>query len=127
MPILQRKRHFFIWETKLLCFRPQLHNIRRGDAGLDSIDGNIEVITTASVSIDLRFGSTAHRQRTIIASTIAIETMQNVVEGQITGAKDAIAKDVRMGIAALARNSVDALYMFRSHAVQNIVNQPDTF
>src|SRR6266498_30708 len=112
MSVLKRKGKFFVCYAKLLRLGPQLHNIRSGDARLDRIHCNIQIIATTFIGIDLRLRRTTHCQGAIITSAIAIETMQDIVEGKVARPKEAVTEDKRMWIAALAGNRVDAFDMF---------------
>src|SRR5688572_5670596 len=120
MAVLQRKGRFFIGKAELLCLRPELDDIGRGNSRFDDADRRVHVVAAALVGVDHRWRRAAYSEGSIVAGAIAIEAVQNVEKGRITGPEHAIGVDVRMGTAAFSRDRVDAFNMLGAEIVKHL-------
>ena len=67
----------------------------------------------------------ADGEAAVVAGAVAHVGVENVVIHGIAGAQHAIGKNVGMRVAALARDGIHRLHIFRTEIVQNFADQTD--
>src|SRR5437016_1970309 len=112
VPVLEREGGLLVGEAEFIRFRPELDDLIRRDAGPRPVDGNVEVVATALVGIDLRGRSAPNRERPVVTGAVAVEAVDDVEVSRITGAEDAIREVVWVWAATLTGDGVDALDEF---------------
>ena len=125
VPELERERRLLVGEAELLRARPHADHFARCGAGPDHLDRGVEVVAAALVGVDQSARPARHRERAVVARPVAHEAVEDVEVGGIAGAERPVGVHVRVGIAALARDRVDALDELRPHVVEHLVDQPD--
>src|ERR1700733_7607385 len=125
MSVLQSECGFFIRETELLRFGPQRRNFTRGAARSDQRNCGVQILAAALVSIYHRVRSVAYGEAPVVTRAVAHVGMQNVVVNRITGAQNAVGKNMRMRIAAFAGNRIHSLNVFRAEIVENLAYKAD--
>ena len=102
------------------AFGPDLHHVRRRRAGADQRDGGVEIVPAALVGVDLGVRGAADRERAVVARSIADIGVQDVEVRGVAGPQNPIGEDMRVRVAALARDRVDALDVLGAQVVQDL-------
>ncbi len=124
---LQSERGLFVGESELLRLGPDGGDFRGGAAGADQRNGRVQIFAAALVGVHQRVRAVTDGEAAVVTGAVAHEGMQDVVVDRIAGAQHAIGENVRVRIAALARDRVDAFDVFRPQVVEHLVGQPDGF
>src|ERR687897_2507612 len=97
MAVLEREGCLFVGKPEFLRLRPELDDICRGNSWLDDADRRVHVVAAAFIGVNHRRRCAADRESSIVTGTVAIEAVQDVEEGRITGAEHTIRVDMRVG------------------------------
>ncbi len=125
VPELERERGLFVRESELLRSRPHADHLAGGGAGTDQLDRRVEVVAAALVRVDERPRRAGDRERAVVARAVAHEAVEDVEVRRVARAQRAVGVDVRVGVAALAGDRVDALDELGAHVVEDLVDEPD--
>ena len=85
----------------------------------------VHVLAAARVGVAHRRRGAAHREAAVVAGAVAEVAVQDVEERRVAGPDDAVAVDVRVRRAALARDGVDALDVLAAEVVEHLADQAD--
>ena len=96
VPVLQSEGGQFVRETKLRSFGPHLDDVSRCGSGFYPGDGLVDERPAALVGVTLGDTGAAYGKRAVVAGPVAVERVQDVEEGRVARAKDAVA--VNMGM-----------------------------
>src|SRR5918994_3951931 len=88
-------------EAELLGLRPDRCDLVGRDARLHQLDRRIDPFPRALVRVALRVGRGADGEGAVVAGLVADEGLDDVEEGLVAGADEAVAGNVRMRGAAL--------------------------
>src|SRR5437660_3114721 len=109
MPELQPKTRGLVLEAELLGARPHRRDLARGGPRLDQGDRVVEPLAAALVGIELRLVRSADAERAVVAGPVAHERVDDVEEGLVAWAQQAVGEHVWVRVAALAGHRVDRL------------------
>src|SRR5437867_5461944 len=108
-----------------LGLEPDLLRLREGPGdpvgrhpGLDQGDRLVHPLARLLVGADLRRGRAADAEGAVVAGPVPDERLDDVEEGLVTRAHEAVGEVVRVGAAALTRDRVDRLDAVGAHGVE---------
>ena len=111
---LEPEARLLVGEAELLRGRPDRGDLVRRHAGADEVDRGIEPFAAARVGVELRVRHPADVERAVVARPVAHERVDDVEERLVARAQQPVGEDVRMRVAAVARDGVDRLDSARS-------------
>jgi hypothetical protein len=94
--VLEGEGGGLVGEAELLCAGPDLHDVGGRGAGPDEGDGLVHVLPAADVCVALGAGGAADGEGAVVAGAVAEVAVQDVEEGGVAGADQAVAVDVRV-------------------------------
>ncbi len=122
---LEAERRQLVGEAELLRLRPDLdHGVGR-DAGLDQVDRQIKPLAAALVGVVLGRRRPSDIEGAVVAGAVADEGVEDVEEGLVARADEAVGEVVRMRVAALAGDGVDRLDVVGAEFVEELIDAGD--
>ena len=94
-------------------------------ARLHQGDGLVHVVAAADVGVAHGRRRAADREAAVVAGPVAVVAVQDVEEGRVAGAQDAVGVDVGVGRAALPGDGVDPLDVLGAEVVEDLGDQAD--
>ena len=125
MAVLERERRLLVREPEFLGGGERRDHLRGRHPRPDHRDRTVEDVPTALVRVHLRPGRAADGERPVVAGAVAVEGVEDVEIGGVTGAQHPVGEDVRVRAAALAGDRVHALDVLRAELVEDAVHEGD--
>ncbi len=94
--VLEGEGGGLVGEAELLGARPDLDDVGGGGTRPDERDRLVHVLPAAHVRVPLCAGGAAHGEGAVVAGAVAEVAVQDVEEGGVAGADQAVAVDVRV-------------------------------
>ena len=91
----------------------------------DEGDRGVEPLAAPLVRVELRRVDAADVERAVVARPVAHERMDDVEERLVARAEEPVGEDVRVRVAAVARDGVDGLHLLRPHLEEQLVRARD--
>ena len=120
VPELQAEAGLLVGEAELLRGRPDARDLVGRRAGAHELDGVVEPLAALLVGVDLRVRDAADVERAVVARPVAHERVDDVEERLVAGAQQAVGEDVRVRVAAIARDGVDRLDLLRAELEEEL-------
>ena len=122
---LEAEAGLLVREAELLGGRPDLGDPVRRHAGPDERDRRVEPLAALLVGVELRVADAADVERAVVARAVPHERVDDVEERLVARPQEPVGEDVRMRVAAVARDGVDRLDLLRAHLEQQLVRARD--
>ena len=84
----------------------------------DELDRRVQPLAALLVCVELGLAGTTHAERPVVAGPVAHERVDDVEEGLVPRAQQAVGEDVRVGVAAVAGDGVDGLHLLGAELEQ---------
>ena len=121
VPELEAEAGLLVREAELRGGRPHLRDLVRRHARPNEPDRRVEPFAALLVRIELRVADATHVERAVVARSVAHERVDDVEERLVSRPQQPVGEDVRMRVAAVARDGVDRLHLLRAHLEQQLV------
>src|SRR5512146_2469 len=122
---LQAECGKFALEAELLRLGQSLGDLVAAGSGLDQGHRAVHPFARLGVGVALRRGGASDVEGAVVAGPVTGVGLDDVEEGLVAGADDAIGEVVRMGAAALAADRVDRLDVVRTKLVEHAIGFRD--
>ncbi len=121
VPELESEAGLLVREAELLGGRPDRGDPVRRHPGPDERDRGIEPLAAPLVRVELRGADTADVERAVVARSVAHERVDDVEERLVARPQQPVGEDVRMRVAAVARDGVHRLHLLGAHLEEQLV------
>ena len=125
MAELKTEAGLLVGEAELLGSRPDLGDLVRRHPRPHERDRGIEPLTALLVRVELRMADAADVERAVVARPVPHERMDDVEERLVARPQEPVGEDVRVRVAAVARDGVDGLHLLGAHLEQQLVRARD--
>src|SRR6476646_1415679 len=122
---LEAEAGLLVGEAQFMSSRPDARDLIRRGAGTNELDRGVEPFAALLVGVELGLGDAADVQGAVVAGAVAHEGVDDVEEGLVAGAQEAVAEDVGVGVAAVAGDGVDGLDLFGAELEQALHGHGD--
>ena len=121
VPELQPEARLLAGEAELLGGRPHGCDLVGRGARPDEVDRGVEPLAALLVRVELRLRDAAHVEGAVVAGAVAHERVDHVEERLVARPQQPVGEDVRVRVAAVARDGVDRLDLLGAHLEQQLL------
>src|SRR5579885_1536639 len=125
VPELEPEAGFLALEAERLRGRPDGGDLVGRRARPDERDRGVEPLAALPVGVELRPRDRPDVERAVVARPVAHERVDDVEERLVARTQQAVGEDVRVRVAAVARDGVDRLDLLGAHLEQELLRARD--
>ena len=118
---LEPEARLLVGEPELLRRRPDRGDPIRRHPGPDKRDRGIEPLAALLVGVELRVVDAADVERAVVTRPVPHERVDDVEERLVAWTQEPVGEDVRMRVAAVARDGVDRLDLLGAHLEEQLM------